>query len=130
MGGEIQVTQKSSDWETSGLHPGLRWQFSVNTNVTDSNGLSCGYLQIAAGAELPLHFHKEQEIYIITKGNAECRPNAGPNGIWLCHVSTERGQRITPSTSGWKPVATKCTCDYEGWLVLQGHTQSFARLSR
>ena len=43
----------------------------TNTGVTDSNGLSCGYLQIAAGAELPLHFHKEQEIYIITKGNAE-----------------------------------------------------------
>ena len=43
----------------------------MNTGVTDSNGLSCGYLQVAAGAELPLHFHTEQEIYIITKGNAE-----------------------------------------------------------
>jgi quercetin dioxygenase-like cupin family protein len=71
MSGAIQITQKSGEWETSELHPGLRWQFSVNTGVTDSNGLSCGYLQIAAGAELPLHFHKEQEIYIITKGNAE-----------------------------------------------------------
>jgi oxalate decarboxylase/phosphoglucose isomerase-like protein (cupin superfamily) len=71
MGGAIQITQKSGEWETSELHPGLRWQFSVNTGVTDSNGLSCGYLQLAAGAELPLHFHKEQEIYIITKGNAE-----------------------------------------------------------
>ena len=71
MGGEIQITQKSAEWETSELHPGLRWQFSVNTAVTDSNGLSCGYLQVAAGAELPLHFHKEQEIYIITKGNAK-----------------------------------------------------------
>ena len=71
MDGEIQIIQKSDEWETSELHPGLRWQFSVNTGVTDSNGLSCGYLQIAAGAELPLHFHKEQEIYIITKGNAE-----------------------------------------------------------
>ena len=71
MSRAIQITQKSGEWETSELHPGLRWQFSVNTGVTDSNGLSCGYLQIAAGAELPLHFHNEQEIYIITKGNAE-----------------------------------------------------------
>ena len=71
MGGEIKIIQKSDEWETSELHPGLRWQFSVNTGVTDSNGLSCGCLQVAAGAELPLHCHKEQEIYIITKGNAE-----------------------------------------------------------
>ena len=71
MSGAIQISQKSGEWKTSELHSGLRWQFSVNTGVTDSNGLSCGYLQIAAGAELPLHFHKEQEICIITKGNAE-----------------------------------------------------------
>jgi quercetin dioxygenase-like cupin family protein len=30
-----------------------------------------GIFKLQAGAELPLHFHKEQEIYIITKGNAE-----------------------------------------------------------
>jgi quercetin dioxygenase-like cupin family protein len=71
MGDSIKITQKSGEWETSELHPGLRWQFSVNTGVTDSNGLSCRCLQVAAGAELPLHSHKEQEIYIITKGNAE-----------------------------------------------------------
>ena len=29
------------------------------------------YLQLDPGAELPLHYHKEQEIYIITQGNAE-----------------------------------------------------------
>ena len=55
----------------SDLHPGLRWQFSVNSGITLSNGLSCGYLQVDPDAELPLHFHKEQEIYIITQGDAE-----------------------------------------------------------
>ena len=55
----------------SDLHPGLRWQFSVNAGTTDSNGLSCGYLQVDPDSELPLHYHKEQEIYIITRGHAE-----------------------------------------------------------
>ena len=71
MSPEIQIKQKSEAWDMSDLHPGLRWQFSVNDGVTNSNGLSCGYLQLDPGAELPLHFHKEQEIYVITQGNAE-----------------------------------------------------------
>ena len=81
MSGAIQIVQKSGEWETSETHPGLRWRFSVNKGVTDSNGLSCGYLQITSGAELPLHFHKKQEIYIITKGNAELL--AGENATRL-----------------------------------------------
>ena len=71
MSPEIQIKQKSEAWDLSDLHPGLRWQFSVNDGVTNSNGLSCGYLQLDPGAVLPLHFHKEQEIYVITQGNAE-----------------------------------------------------------
>ena len=68
---EIQIKDKSDAWDMSDLHPGLRWQFSVNAGITHSNGLSCGYLQVDPGAELPLHYHKEQEIYIITRGQAE-----------------------------------------------------------
>jgi oxalate decarboxylase/phosphoglucose isomerase-like protein (cupin superfamily) len=76
MSTKIQITPKHNEWETSELHPGLRWQFSVNRDVTNSNGLSCGYLQLEVGAELPLHFHNEQEIYIITKGRAELQISA------------------------------------------------------
>ena len=68
---KIQIKGKSNTWDMSDLHPGLRWQFSVNAGITQSNGLSCGYLQVDPDAELPLHFHKEQEIYIITQGDAE-----------------------------------------------------------
>ena len=68
---QIQITGKSDAWDMSELHSGLRWQFSVNAGITQSNGLSCGYLQVDPGAELPLHFHKEQEIYIIIQGHAE-----------------------------------------------------------
>lgn len=71
MSPEIQIKYASDAWEMSNLHPGLRWQFSVNSGITRSNGLSCGYLQVDPGAELPLHFHKEQEIYLITQGQAE-----------------------------------------------------------
>ena len=68
---EIQIIGKSDAWDMSELHSGLRWQFSVNAGITQSNGLSCGYLQVDPVRELPLHFHKEQEIYIITQGHAE-----------------------------------------------------------
>ena len=71
MDSEIQIKGKSDAWDMSDLHPGLRWQFSVNAGTTHSNGLSCGYLEVDPGAELPLHYHKEQEIYIITRGQAE-----------------------------------------------------------
>ena len=68
---KIQINGKSDAWDMSDLHPGLRWQFSVNAGITESNGLSCGYLQVDPNTELPLHFHKEQEIYMITQGDAE-----------------------------------------------------------
>ncbi len=68
---KIQIKGKSDAWDMSVLHPGLRWQFSVNAGITQSNGLSCGYLQVDPNTELPLHFHKEQEIYMITQGHAE-----------------------------------------------------------
>ena len=71
MNPEIQVEGKSDTWESSDLIRGIRWQFSVNAGTTFSNGLSCGYLQVDPHAELPLHYHKEQEIYIITQGEAE-----------------------------------------------------------
>ena len=71
MNPELQVKGKSNTWDVADLHPGLRWQFSVNAGTTHSRGLSCGYLQVDPNAELSLHYHKEQEIYIITQGNAE-----------------------------------------------------------
>ena len=71
MNPKIQIRGKSDAWDMSDLHHGLRWQFAVNAGITQSSGLSCGYLQIDPNAELPLHYHKEQEIYIITQGHAE-----------------------------------------------------------
>ena len=71
MNPELQVKGKSDTWESSDLIRGMRWQFSGNAGTTVSNGLSCGYLQVDPDAELPLHYHKEQEIYIITQGEAE-----------------------------------------------------------
>ena len=71
MNPELQIKGKSDTWESSDLIPGIRWQFSVNVGTTVSHGLSCGYLQVDPDAELPLHHHKEQEIYIITLGDAE-----------------------------------------------------------
>ena len=71
MNPELQIKGKLDSWESSDLIRGIRWQFSVNAGTTVSNGLSCGYLQVDPDAELPLHYHKEQEIYIITLGDAE-----------------------------------------------------------
>ena len=71
MNPELEIKGKSDTWESSNLIWGIRWQFSVNAGTTVSNGLSCGYLQVDPDAELPLQYHKEQEIYIITQGDAE-----------------------------------------------------------
>ena len=71
MDPELQIKSKSDTWESSDLIRGIRWQFSVNAGTTVSKGLSCGYLQVDPHAKLPLHYHKEQEIYIITQGDAE-----------------------------------------------------------
>ena len=76
MKSKIQIKCKSETWDMSDLHPGLRWQFSVNAGTTRSKGLSCGYLQVDPDAELPLHFHEEQEIYMITRGHAELLTDA------------------------------------------------------
>ena len=76
MSPEIQVKSKSDTWDMSDLHPGLRWQFTVNAGTTDSHGLSSGYLQVDPDTELPLHYHKEQEIYIITRGQVELLTSA------------------------------------------------------
>ena len=71
MNPELQIKGKSDIWEKSDLIPGISWQFSVTAGTTVSNGLSCGDLQVDPDAALPLHYHKEQEIYIITQGVAE-----------------------------------------------------------
>jgi len=68
---KLQIKGKSDTWESSDLIRGIRWQFSVNAETTVSTGLSCRYLQVDPAAELPPHYHKEQEIYIITQGDAE-----------------------------------------------------------
>ena len=62
MNPDLQIKVKSDIWEKSDLLTGMRWQFSVNAGTTVSNVLSCGYLQVDPNAELPLHYHKEQEI--------------------------------------------------------------------
>lgn len=95
MGRAIQRSQKSGEWEMFELHPGLRWQFSENTGVTDSNGLSCGYIQVAADDELPLRSHEEQEIYIITKGNAELLTGENANR------SVRAGDKVYMSENRW-----------------------------
>lgn len=70
MAAAIQIRSTSAQWQTAEALPGLRWQFMVNQGETDSHGISTGFLQIDPGHELPLHHHEEQEIYLITTGQA------------------------------------------------------------
>ena len=35
---EIQIKDKSDAWDMSDLHPGLRWQFSVNAGSPTATG--------------------------------------------------------------------------------------------
>ena len=63
-------------WETSsveriksGANPKTQWKQLVDKDICGSSGISVGYSKIPTGEDLPLHNHKPQEIYFVTKGS-------------------------------------------------------------
>ena len=56
------------NWQQKEDFKDLRWKYFVDSSQSNSHGLSCGIIQIPVRAELKLHFHIPQEIYIIRAG--------------------------------------------------------------
>ena len=52
----------------SGANPKTEWKHLIDNEICGSEGVSVGYGKIPVGENLPLHTHKPQEIYFITKG--------------------------------------------------------------
>ncbi|MAT88592.1 MAG: cupin [Aestuariivita sp.] len=70
--GEGKDWQKHSDERVSdGANPNLSWRFLIDASKQKSEGLSMGCLRLPVGETLPLHNHKEQEIYYILQGKGE-----------------------------------------------------------
>ena len=62
------LSEEEGVWEYQGDFPGLRYKLLVDSTKIDNHGLSMGILELDPGAELPLHHHSPQEIYIIKTG--------------------------------------------------------------
>jgi mannose-6-phosphate isomerase-like protein (cupin superfamily) len=62
------LNEEEGVWEYQDDFPGLRYKLLVDSTKIDNNGLSMGILELEPGAELPLHHHSPQEIYIIKTG--------------------------------------------------------------
>jgi len=55
-------------WSTTDKYPGVRWKFLIDSDFTESSGLSLGLAEIAPGGDLILHYHSPAEIYVVTDG--------------------------------------------------------------
>ena len=56
------------EWSTTDKYPGVRWKFLIDSDFTESSGLSLGFAEIAPGGDLILHYHSPAEIYVVTDG--------------------------------------------------------------
>ena len=56
------------EWSTTDKYPGVRWKFLIDSDFTESSGLSLGFAEIAPGGDLTLHYHLPAEIYVVTDG--------------------------------------------------------------
>lgn len=59
---------KNINWQTNPEHSPLKWKLLVDSDQTNSEGISCGILSIPTGFSLNLHHHSPQEIYCIRSG--------------------------------------------------------------
>ena len=58
----------NQEWSTTEKYPGVRWKFLIDSDFTESSGLSLGFAEIAPGGDLILHYHSPAEIYVVTDG--------------------------------------------------------------
>jgi len=56
------------EWTTTDKYPGVRWKLLIDADFMGSSGLSLGFVEIAPGGDLTLHYHSPSEIYVITNG--------------------------------------------------------------
>ena len=58
----------NQEWSSAEKYPGVRWKFLIDSDFDCSSSLSLGYVEIAPGGDLTLHYHSPTEIYVVTNG--------------------------------------------------------------
>ena len=64
----IIVKENDRNWKFDSEFPGLKYKLLIDSTQIENHGLSLGIVDLELGAELPLHHHSPQEIYIIRTG--------------------------------------------------------------
>ena len=64
----VIIKENECNWEFDKEFPGLHYQLLIDSTKIENHGLSLGVVELEPGAELPLHHHSPQEIYIIRTG--------------------------------------------------------------
>ena len=64
----VIIKESECNWEFDKEFPGLHYQLLIDSTKIENHGLSLGVVELEPGAELPLHHHSPQEIYIIRTG--------------------------------------------------------------
>ena len=60
--------EKTDDWQQEQEHGELRWKLLIDSTIIKSSSVSVGLLKIKPMVELPLHYHRPNEVYIIKRG--------------------------------------------------------------
>ena len=58
----------NQEWSSAEKYPGVRWKFLIDSDFDGSSSLSLGFVEIAPGGDLTLHYHSPAEIYVVTNG--------------------------------------------------------------
>ena len=56
------------EWSSTEKYPGVKWKFLIDADFDGSSSLSLGFVEIAPGGYLTLHYHSPAEIYVVTNG--------------------------------------------------------------
>ena len=64
----VIIKENECNWEFDKEFAGLHYQLLIDSTKIENHGLSMGVVELEPGAELPLHHHSPQEIYIIRTG--------------------------------------------------------------
>ena len=86
----VIIKESECNWEFDKEFPGLHYQLLIDSTKIENHGLSLGVVELKPGAELPLHHHSPQEIYIIRTGK----------GLLLSKADT---REVFPETSIYIP---------------------------
>ena len=86
----VIIKESECNWEFDKEFPGLHYQLLIDSTKIENHGLSLGVVELEPGAELPLHHHSPQEIYIIRTGK----------GLLLSKADT---REVFPETSIYIP---------------------------